>query len=51
MSDLTYLFIAFALIWTGAFGYFIRLTSLRKQLEGRIDRLEERTATREPDNA
>lgn len=51
MNDLTYLFIAFALVWIGAFGYLIRLTGLRKQLEARIDRLEERIAVRESDNA
>ena len=42
MNDLTYLFVAFALIWTGVLGYLIRLMGLRKQLEERIDRLQER---------
>ena len=51
MNDLTYLFLAFAFIWTGTLGYFIRLAALRKQLEKRISRLEERTAAVEPDDA
>ena len=50
MSKMVYLFLAFALIWTGTFGYLIRLASLRKQLEERIGRLEERTTAREPED-
>jgi CcmD family protein len=50
MNDLTYLFVAFALIWTGVLGYLVRLTGLRKQLEARIDRLQERLENRELGN-
>ena len=50
MSDLTYLFVAFALIWTGVLGYLVRLAGLRRQLEARIDRLQERLENREPSN-
>ena len=42
MSNLTYLFVAFAFIWTGVLVYLIRLAGLRRQLEARIDRLQER---------
>ena len=42
MSDLTFLFIAFAVLWTGILGYFMRLAGLRRQLEEKIDRLMER---------
>jgi CcmD family protein len=42
MGDLNYLFAAFALMWAGAMGYLIRLASLRKRLEGRIETLQER---------
>lgn len=51
MNDLTYLFIAFALIWTGTLGYLVRLAALRKSLEERVDKLEERNGVREMDNA
>ena len=50
MNDLTYLFVAFALIWTGVLGYLVRLAGLRKRLEARIQRLQERLEIREPDN-
>jgi CcmD family protein len=50
MSNLTYLFVAFALIWTGVLGYLVRLAGLRKQLEARIDRLQERLDIREIHN-
>ncbi len=50
MSNLTYLFVAFALIWTGVLAYLIRLAGLRKQLEARIDRLQERLENREIHN-
>jgi len=42
MSDLFYLFAAFAVIWAGVLGYLIRLAGLRKQLEEKIDRLQDR---------
>ena len=42
MSNLTYLFAAFAFIWAGVLAYLIRLSGLRKQLEERIDRLQDR---------
>jgi hypothetical protein len=48
MTDLTYLFLALALMWTGALGYLIRLVSLRKQLEERMYSLQERIESREP---
>ena len=47
MNDLTYLFVAFALIWTGVLAYLIRLAGLRKQLEIKLDRLQERLENRE----
>ena len=51
MNDLTYLFIAFAVMWTGILGYLIRLAGLRRQLEERIDRFEEPTIVRDLDDA
>ena len=51
MSDLTYLFVAFAVMWTGILGYLMRLAGLRRQLEERIDRFEERTIVPELDDA
>jgi CcmD family protein len=42
MSDLFYLFAAFAVLWIGVLGYLIRLAGLRKQLEEKIDRLQDR---------
>jgi len=50
MSDMTYLFVAFALIWTGVLGYLVRLAGLRKKLEKRVNRLQEHIETREPNN-
>ena len=50
MSGLTYLFVAFALIWTGVLGYLVRLASLRKQLEAKMDRLQDRLKNRELHN-
>jgi CcmD family protein len=50
MSDLTYLFVAFALIWTGVLAYLMRLAGLRRQLETRIDRLQERLENKERNN-
>jgi CcmD family protein len=47
MNDLTYLFVAFALIWTGVLAYLVRLAGLRRQLEAKIDRLQERLENRE----
>ena len=51
MNDLTFLFVAFALIWSGTLGYLARLSVLRKQLEERITNLEERAAGRDSKNA
>ena len=42
MSNLSYLFVAFALIWVGVLAYMIRLSGLRKKLEERIDSLQGR---------
>lgn len=42
MNNMIYLFAAFALVWAGALTYMIRISGLRKQLERRITRLEER---------
>jgi CcmD family protein len=50
MSNLTYLFMAFAFIWVGVLAYLIRLSGLRKQLEERIDRLQERLETKKLHN-
>jgi CcmD family protein len=33
---------AFAFMWMGVLAYLIRLSGLRKQLEERIDRLQDR---------
>jgi len=46
MSDLNYLFVAFALLWAGVLGYLVRLATLRRQLEGRIEALGERCESR-----
>jgi len=51
MNDLIYLFIAFAVMWTGILGYLIRLAGLRRQLEERIDRFEERIIVRDLEDA
>ncbi len=50
MSNLSYLFVAFALIWVGVLAYMIRLSSLRKQLEERIDSLQDRLEKKELHN-
>ena len=50
MNNLTYLFLAFAFIWTGVLAYLIRLSSLRKQLEERINRLQDRLEKKELHN-
>jgi CcmD family protein len=50
MSNLSYLFVAFALIWVGVLAYMIRLSGLRKQLEERIDSLQDRLEKKELDN-
>ena len=50
MNNMTYLFIAFALIWAGTTAYLYRLASLRKQLEKRISRLEMPSTVRESDD-
>jgi CcmD family protein len=42
MSNLTYLFVAFAFMWAGVLGYLIRLSSLRRQLEQKIHGLQDR---------
>jgi CcmD family protein len=42
MSDLTYLFSAFALLWAGILVYVLRLASLRRSLEKRIGSLQDR---------
>lgn len=47
MNNLTYLFLAFAFIWTGVLAYLIRLSGLRKQLEERIDRLQDQLENKE----
>lgn len=47
MSNLTYLFVAFALIWAGVLAYLIRLSGLRKQLEEKIDRLQDQLENKE----
>lgn len=47
MSNLSYLFVAFALIWVGVLAYMIRLSGLRKQLEERIDSLQDRLEKKE----
>ncbi len=51
MNDLTYLFVAYAFVWTGVLVYLIRLAGLRKQLEDRVDRLWQRLESREPHDA
>lgn len=43
MKDLTYLFSAFAIIWTGVGLYIVRLVVLRKDLQRRVTRLEEKS--------
>ncbi len=48
MKNLTYLFAAFSLIWAGVFLYLVRLSSLRKHLEQRISRVEERLGDEGP---
>ncbi len=50
MSNLSYLFVAFALIWVGVLAYLIRLSGLRKQLEERIDSLQDRLEKKELHN-
>jgi len=47
MGDLNYLFAAFSLIWVGVLVYLIRLASLRKLLEGRIETLQDWVESRE----
>jgi len=47
MNDLNYLFVAFALLWTGVLGYLIRLATLRRQLESRIETLQEKVQSRD----
>jgi CcmD family protein len=47
MSNLTYLFVAFAFIWSGVLAYMIRLSGLRKQLEERIESLQDRLEKKE----
>jgi CcmD family protein len=47
MSNLTYLFMAFAFMWAGVLGYLIRLSGLRRQLDQKIDRLQDRLDNRE----
>ena len=51
MSNMIYLFIAFALIWAGTLAYLYRLAGLRKQLEKRISRLEMPEKAMENDDA
>ena len=51
MNDLTYLFVAYALIWAGVLAYLIRLAGLRRQLEDRVDRLWQRLDSRESRDA
>ncbi len=46
MKNLTYLFSAFAIIWAGVGLYIVRLVVLRKDLQRRVARLEERSADR-----
>ena len=41
MNNLYYLFIAYTLIWAGAMTYLLRLSSLRRDLERRLERVEE----------
>lgn len=41
MKDLTYLFLAFAFIWAGVLVYLVRLAGLRRQLEERVNRIQE----------
>ncbi len=43
MKDLTYLFSAFAIIWAGVGLYIVRLVVLRKDLQRRVARLEEKS--------
>ena len=50
MNNLSYLFVAFALIWVGVLAYMIRLSGLRKQLEERIDSLQDRLEKKELHN-
>lgn len=47
MSNLSYLFVAFALIWVGVLAYMIRLSGLRKELEERIESLQDRLEKKE----
>ena len=42
MTDLAFLFAAFALVWAGVLAYLLRLVSLRRDLEKRIDKLQDR---------
>jgi CcmD family protein len=41
MKNLHYLFIAYTLVWAGAMIYLLRLSSLRRDLERRLARVEE----------
>ncbi len=50
MSNLTYLFVAFAFIWVGVLTYMIRLSGLRKELEERIESLQDRLEKKELHN-
>lgn len=41
MSDLTYLFIAYAVIWAVVFGYVLFMQRKQRRLQRQIDRLKE----------
>lgn len=43
MNDMIYLFVAFIIIWGGVLAYVIRLGSMKRSLEARLERLEKRT--------
>ena len=42
MSDLTWMFIAFAAVWIGLGAYLVSLAARRRRLERRLEELAER---------
>ena len=42
MNSMVYLFMALTVIWAGVLGYILRLGGLRKQLEEKVERINDR---------